>query len=779
MATWGPLGRFLGLTDSSQAGSENMDNKQNVPLSGPSVHVVSRNPAELREILLNRFGCEATFEGVEFQGGSKTLKKRKAPAPPSQRYGVTLPSGVRVSVWKADLTQLNVDAVVNAANTHLSHGAGLAAALSKAGGPQIKRDSDDYIHKYGPLKTGQAIIFDAGFLPCKKLIHAVGPRLAHHSEVKQARPQLEKVIGSILDIVVKHQLNTVAIPAISSGLFNYPLADCAHTIVTTVKRYFGSLPSYKFIQNPIEIQLVNNDDPTVTAMLKACYQILGSPSSKSYSQAVSSNTRSSANTPPITVQIGNVLVRLMKDRIEEQQTDVIVNTTWSKNLNSGAISKALLKKAGYKMQQEINNAQQKGRIIVTKSHDLECKEVFHTFCVDKADFNASQVLYTCVWECLTMAEKHHRRSIAFPAIGTGGLGFTGQEVASIMSQAVMNFAKCRKDRFEVHFVIFPSDVSTFEAFEMEMRSLKSRQSTANVPLASVNPDESRSKKSGTPHISLMGPSAESIREAKRWLNDLFRFSEITIQNNFIQHFSDQEYQQLALFNQDGVSVEEFFTKGHACISLNSESQETVSEAALQVEAMLQEVQKAFVTEETKEIQLMTQSEVLFCDRKTVDRSSHEFIDVVKPFKDLPMSPVKVEKVENTALEILFSVKQSQLQCSTRKMYQCIPAQFCNMISRVGFHAEIAPPEAPDFGEGIYFAATVEKARDLWRGSKEEYLYFVEAVVLEGNSTRGKPGLILPPNDSQGSFNSVNGGNEIVVIFSGYQALPRYIITCGK
>uniref|UniRef100_A0A672IF74 PARP catalytic domain-containing protein n=3 Tax=Salarias fasciatus TaxID=181472 RepID=A0A672IF74_SALFA len=314
-----------------------------------------------------------------------------------------------------------------------------------------------------------------------------------------------------------------------------------------------------------------------------------------------------------------------------------------------------------------------------------------------------------------------------------------------------------------------------------MESLKSQQSTANVPLALANPDESRSKKAGTPHISLMGPSAESIREAKRWLSDLFRSSDhITIQNNFIQHFSGQEYQQLAWFIQDGVSVEEFFTKGHACISLNSESQESVTEAALQVEAMLQEVQKAFVKEETKEIQLMTQSEVLFCDRKPVDVSSHEFIDVVKPFKNSLLSPVKVEKVENTALDILFGLKQSQLQCnSTRKMYQCIPAQFCNMISRVGFHAEIAPPEAPDFGEGIYFAATVEKARDLWRGSKEEYLYFVEAVVLEGNSTRGKPGLIFPPSDSQGSFNSVNGGKEIVVIFSGYQALPRYIITCGK
>ncbi|XP_029967708.1 protein mono-ADP-ribosyltransferase PARP9-like isoform X2 [Salarias fasciatus] len=765
-------------------GSENMDNKQNVPLSGPSVHVVSRNPAELREIILNRFGCEATFEGVEFQGGSKTLKKRKAPAPPLQRYGVTLPSGVRVSVWKADLTQLNVDAVVNAANTQLSHGGGLAAALSEAGGPQIKRYSDDYIRKHGRLKTGQAIICDAGSLPCKKLIHAVGPYVAKSSQVnKQARSELETVIRSILEIVVKHQLNTVAIPAISSGLFNYPLEDCARTIVTTVKRYFESLHSSRFFQNPIEIQLVNNDDPTVTAMLKACNQILGSTSSMSYSQAVSSNTRSSANTPPITVQIGNVLVRLMKDRIEEQRTDVIVNTASpSRDLTTGAISQALLNKAGYKMQQEIRNAQQRGHIVVTKPYNLKCKEVFHTFCVDKRiDFSASQVLFASVLDCLNMAERHDHKSIAFPAIGTGALGFTGQEVASIMSQAVMNFAKHRKDRFEVHFVIFPSDVGTFEAFEKEMESLKSQQSTANVPLALANPDESRSKKAGTPHISLMGPSAESIREAKRWLSDLFRSSDhITIQNNFIQHFSGQEYQQLAWFIQDGVSVEEFFTKGHACISLNSESQESVTEAALQVEAMLQEVQKAFVKEETKEIQLMTQSEVLFCDRKPVDVSSHEFIDVVKPFKNSLLSPVKVEKVENTALDILFGLKQSQLQCnSTRKMYQCIPAQFCNMISRVGFHAEIAPPEAPDFGEGIYFAATVEKARDLWRGSKEEYLYFVEAVVLEGNSTRGKPGLIFPPSDSQGSFNSVNGGKEIVVIFSGYQALPRYIITCGK
>lgn len=107
-----------------------------------------------------------------------------------------------------------------------------------------------------------------------------------------------------------------------------------------------------------------------------------------------------------------------------------------------------------------------------------------------------------------------------------------------------------------------------------------------------------------------------------------------------------------------------------------------------------------------------------------------------------------------------------------------------MISQIGFHTECAPPEDPEYGEGIYFTGTVKKAMEVWKDKEktDQYLYFVEADVLTGNSTKGEPGLILPPaigTDPQIRFDSVNGGSNISVIFSSYQAVPRYIITCEK
>lgn len=72
--------------------------------------------------------------------------------------------------------------------------------------------------------------------------------------------------------------------------------------------------------------------------------------------------------------------------------------------------------------------------------------------------------------------------------------------------------------------------------------------------------------------------------------------------------------------------------------------------------------------------------------------------------------------------------------------------------------------------------------DVWKEEKDKYLYFVEADVLRGDSTEGQRGLILPPakgTDPQVRYDSVSGGSDISVIFSSYQALPRYIITCEK
>uniref|UniRef100_A0AAQ6A9U3 Macro domain-containing protein n=1 Tax=Amphiprion ocellaris TaxID=80972 RepID=A0AAQ6A9U3_AMPOC len=372
-----------------------MESKLDIPLHGYSVNIVKHCGPGLSEIFSSKFGCVATFEGVEFERDWSIASPTVAP---EKRCAVSLPMGVQASVWKADLTKFPVEAVVNAANSHLQHWGGLAQALSEAGGPTIQRECADYVKKYGDLKTGEAIVSDAGLLQCKKIIHAVGPDLPRHPskpDVSQAKPLLEKAIKSILDKVKENQLTTVAIPAISSGLFHYPLPECFHMGCT----------------------LSSNQKMLILIYVKFCMSILR--------------------------------------------------------------------------------------------------------------------------HCMTM--------------------------------------------------------------------------------------------------------------------------------------------------------------------------------------------------------------------------------------------------ENSTLELLFDLKKQQLGCSTSQtMFQCIPAQFCEMVSHVGFHAECAPPEA--YGDGIYFTGTVRTAMKTWKERNEEYLYFVEAEVLTGDSTAGKPGLILPPakgKDPHILYDSVTGGSDVAVIFSGYQALPRYIITCKR
>lgn len=404
--------------------------KLDFPLSGSSVNIVKQCGSALSDIIDIKFGCVVTFDGVEFETGARSAHWRKPPIKPEKRCEFMLHGGVKVSVWKADLTNFpQADAVVNAANERLQHCGGLAQALSAAGGPQIQRECDDYIRKFGPLKTGDAVPSSAGNLPCRFIIHAVGPDLPMHphpSEVQRAKPQLEKAIRRIFCAAEAHKATNVAIPAISSGLFHYPMPDCADTIVSTVKHIYESNSAQRNL--PREVFFVNNDEPTVREMVQACHRLLSPHQSMTYSQAASGYTWGASNpSSPVQMQFGSVLLTLKKDKIEEQdvrvviqcrtldeavvpsdlfffyrpcfvlfQTDVIVNTaSLQRDLNVGQISAAILHKAGHKMQDEFKNAKRDSNqyIICTKSYKLRCKEVFHTFCTEKwVDTDAHMVL---------------------------------------------------------------------------------------------------------------------------------------------------------------------------------------------------------------------------------------------------------------------------------------------------------------------------------------------------------------------------------------------------
>lgn len=174
-------------------------------------------------------------------------------------------SGVLVSVSKADICSLSVDAVVNAANESLQHTGGLALALLKAAGPELQKISDDFIGRNRNLRTGDAVVTGACNLPCKHVVHTVGPRFSDHDQ-KTSVSLLKRAVLQSLIQTVKLNCSTIALPAISSGVFGFPLDLCADTIAEAVREYCDSPQSSGCLT---EIRLVDNNYNTVKVLATA------------------------------------------------------------------------------------------------------------------------------------------------------------------------------------------------------------------------------------------------------------------------------------------------------------------------------------------------------------------------------------------------------------------------------------------------------------------------------------------------------------------------------
>lgn len=128
-----------------------------------------------------------------------------------------------------DITERDVDAIVNAANSHLQHGGGVAGAIVRKGGQIIQNESD----KIGFVPVGNAAITTAGKLPSKFVIHAVGPRMGEGDEDNK----LKNAVISSLRIATERGFKSISMPAISSGIFGFPKDRCANILVTEAKRF--------------------------------------------------------------------------------------------------------------------------------------------------------------------------------------------------------------------------------------------------------------------------------------------------------------------------------------------------------------------------------------------------------------------------------------------------------------------------------------------------------------------------------------------------------------
>ena len=139
-----------------------------------------------------------------------------------------------VEIKEADITAMHVDAIVNAANNMLKHGGGVAGMIVEKGGPVIQEESDVWVKAWGGhLNTGSAAITTGGKLPARYVIHAVGPRMGEGDEDRK----LEQAALSCLSEAEKRHFKSIAFPAISTGIFGYPMHRCAQVMLTTVIQY--------------------------------------------------------------------------------------------------------------------------------------------------------------------------------------------------------------------------------------------------------------------------------------------------------------------------------------------------------------------------------------------------------------------------------------------------------------------------------------------------------------------------------------------------------------
>ena len=135
---------------------------------------------------------------------------------------------------EGDITAMDTDAIVNAANERLVHGGGVAGIISGRGGPTIQMESDAWVRAHGLVPTGSAAITSGGNLQARHVIHAVGPI---YDAVSRPAELLASAVRAALQLADDHGLESVALPAISTGIFGYPMEEAAQVMLQAAIGY--------------------------------------------------------------------------------------------------------------------------------------------------------------------------------------------------------------------------------------------------------------------------------------------------------------------------------------------------------------------------------------------------------------------------------------------------------------------------------------------------------------------------------------------------------------
>jgi O-acetyl-ADP-ribose deacetylase (regulator of RNase III) len=152
----------------------------------------------------------------------------------------------KLEVIEADVTKLEVDAIANAANTQLKHGGGVAGAISRAGGPEVQRESDER----APIGLGEAVETTAGDMPARWVIHAATMELGGPTSAEI----IERATGSTLAKAEELGCRSLALVAFGTGVGGFPLDEAARLMVDAARSHTGALERIVFAVHGAEAE---------------------------------------------------------------------------------------------------------------------------------------------------------------------------------------------------------------------------------------------------------------------------------------------------------------------------------------------------------------------------------------------------------------------------------------------------------------------------------------------------------------------------------------------
>lgn len=172
----------------------------------------------------------------------------------------------KLSIRQGDITQQEVEAIVNAANSSLMGGGGVDGAIHRAGGPQILAECKEIVKRQGKLPPGEAVITSGGNLPAAYVIHTVGP--IWQGGNKEEPLLLRNAYFNSLQLAKDKGIKTVAFPSISTGAYGYPLEQAARVALTTLLEFLKEHTCFK------EVRMVLFNSEICKVYEKVCSELV-------------------------------------------------------------------------------------------------------------------------------------------------------------------------------------------------------------------------------------------------------------------------------------------------------------------------------------------------------------------------------------------------------------------------------------------------------------------------------------------------------------------------